>query len=198
MLPMDRKKHFDTLFHAYYAKLFFYASGIVGNDGDAEDVVEEVFCDLWTHIDTMEMGERIQAFLYRAVFTRSLNMLKRNALRQQRVEAVRQIGDMRVEQIESALADPHESMENAEMRCQIDAAINALPEKCRSVFRMRYIEGKNNAEIAQVTGTSPRTVEAHIHNALKFLRKRLWSLTLGHHDIRKNSRYAVKSLQVYG
>ena len=40
MLPMDRKKHFDTLFHAYYAKLFFYASGIVGNDGDAEDVVE--------------------------------------------------------------------------------------------------------------------------------------------------------------
>ena len=173
MLSMNRKKHFDTLFHAYYAKLFFYASGIVGNDGDAEDVVEEVFCDLWTHIDTMEMGDRIQAFLYRAVFTRSLNMLKRNALRQER-------------------------MENAEMRRQIDAAINALPEKCRSVFRMRYIEGKNNAEIAQETGTSPRTVEAHIHNALKFLRKRLWSLTLGRHDIRKNSRYAVKSLQVYG
>lgn len=46
MLSMDRKKLFDTLFHAYYAKLFFYASGIVGNDGDAEDVVEEVFCDL--------------------------------------------------------------------------------------------------------------------------------------------------------
>lgn len=105
---------------------------------------------------------------------------------------------MRVEQIESALADPHERMENAEMRRQIDAAINALPEKCRSVFRMRYIEGKNNAEIAQETGTSLRTVEAHIHNALKFLRKRLWSLTLGHHDIRKNSRCAVKSLQVYG
>ena len=105
---------------------------------------------------------------------------------------------MRVEQIESAFANPHECMENAEMRRQIDAAINALPEKCRSVFRMRYIEGKNNAEIAQVTGTSPRTVEAHIHNALKFLRKRLWSLTLGRHDIRKNSRYAVKSLQVYG
>ena len=163
---MNRKKHFDTLFHAYYAKLFFYASGIVGNDGDAEDVVEEVFCDLWTHIDTMEMGDRIQAFLYRAVFTRSLNMLKRNALRQQRVDAARQIGDMRVEQIESALANPHERMENA--------------------------------EIAQETGTSPRTVEAHIHNALKFLRKRLWSLTLGRHDIRKNSRYAVKSLQVYG
>jgi len=129
--------------------------------------------------------------------TRSLNMLKRNALRQQRVDAVRQIGDMRVEQIESALADPHENMENAEMRRQIDAAINALPEKCRCVFRMSYIEGKNNAEIAQETGTSLRTVEAHIHNALKFLRKRLWSLTLGRQDIRKNSRCVVKSLQTF-
>lgn len=198
MLPMDRKKHFDTLFHVYYAKLFFYASGIVGNDGDAEDVVEEVFCDLWAHIDTLEMGDRIQAFLYRAVFTRSLNMLKRNALRQQRVGAVGQVSDMRVEQIESALADPHENMENAEMRRQIDAAINALPEKCRCVFRMSYMDGKSNAEIAQETGTSPRTVEAHIHNALKFLRKRLWSLTLGRQKIRTNSRCAVKSLQVYG
>lgn len=195
---MDRKKHFDTLFHVYYAKLFFYASGIVGNDGDAEDVVEEVFCDLWAHIDTVEVGERIQAFLHRAVFTRSLNMLKRNALRQQRVGAASQVSDMRVEQIESALADPHECMENAEMRRQIDAAINALPEKCRCVFRMSYIEGKNNAEIAHETGTSLRTVEAHIHNALKFLRKRLWSLTLGRQDIRKKSRCAVKSLQAYG
>lgn len=198
MLSMDRKKHFDTLFHVYYAKLFFYASGIVGNDGDAEDVVEEVFCDLWAHIDTVEVGERIQAFLHRAVFTRSLNMLKRNALRQQRVGAASQVSDMRVEQIESALADPHECMENAEMRRQIDAAINALPEKCRCVFRMSYIEGKNNAEIAHETGTSLRTVEAHIHNALKFLRKRLWSLTLGRQDIRKKSRCAVKSLQAYG
>lgn len=197
MLPMDRKKHFDTLFHVYYAKLFLYACGIVGNDGDAEDVVEEVFCDLWTHIDTLEMGERIQAFLYRAVFTRSLNMLKRNALRQQHLGAVSQISDMRVDQIESALADPHECMENAELRSQIDAAINALPEKCRYVFRMSYIEGKNNAEIAHETGTSLRTVEAHIHNALKVLRNRLGGLTFGRTDIRKNRLYAVKNMPAY-
>ena len=139
MLSMNRKKHFDTLFHAYYAKLFFYASGIVGNDGDAEDVVEEVFCDLWTHIDTMEMGDRIQAFLYRAVFTRSLNMLKRNALRQQRVDAVRQIGDMRVEQIESALADPHESMENAEMPKRLSYEIHRRQEQCRDSPSDRYV-----------------------------------------------------------
>jgi len=48
-----------------------------------------------------------------------------------------------------------------------------LPEKCRRVFRLSYIDGKKNAEIADEMQTSLRTVEAHMYNALKYLRKRL-------------------------
>ena len=72
-------EHFDltykSLFRRYYTNLLFYATRIVGEE-DAEDVVQDVFVELWKRKDTMKVGEQIQAFLYRAVYTRALNVLK--------------------------------------------------------------------------------------------------------------------------
>ena len=71
-------EHFDltykSLFRRYYTNLLFYATRIVGEE-DAEDVVQDVFVELWKRKDTMKVGEQIQAFLYRAVYTRALNVL---------------------------------------------------------------------------------------------------------------------------
>lgn len=72
-------EHFDltykSLFRRYYTNLLFYATRIVGEE-DAEDVVQDVFVELWKRKDAMKVGEQIQAFLYRAVYTRALNVLK--------------------------------------------------------------------------------------------------------------------------
>lgn len=61
-------EHFDltykSLFRRYYTNLLFYATRIVGEE-DAEDVVQDVFVELWKRKDTMKVGEQIQAFLYR-------------------------------------------------------------------------------------------------------------------------------------
>ena len=60
--------------------LFFYATRLVGEE-EAEDVVQDVFVELWKRKDHIEIGDQIQAFLYRAVYTRALNVLKhRSAL----------------------------------------------------------------------------------------------------------------------
>ena len=76
-------EHFDltykSLFRRYYTNLLFYATRIVGEE-DAEDVVQDVFVELWKRKDTMKVGEQIQAFLYRAVYTRALNVLKHRDL----------------------------------------------------------------------------------------------------------------------
>ena len=66
---------YKLLFRKYYANLLFYATRIVG-DEEAEDVVQDVFVELWRRKDTITVGEQIQAFLYRAVYTRALNVLK--------------------------------------------------------------------------------------------------------------------------
>ena len=66
---------YKALFRKYYPNLIFYATRLVGEE-EAEDVVQDVFVELWKRKDSMEIGDQIQAFLYRAVYTRSLNVLK--------------------------------------------------------------------------------------------------------------------------
>ena len=175
---MENKERFDSLFRDTYPRLFFYARGIVGVDSDAEDIVEDVFCDLWRRVDEVDMGDKIQAFLYRAVFTRAVNHLKQRGLRHERIDALAEINDLRLQHLESVYAGPQQKMENADLHRQLQDAIDELPEKCRHVFRLSYIDGKKNAEIADEMQTSLRTVEAHMYNALKYLRKRLGHLVI--------------------
>ena len=66
---------YKALFRRYYPSLIFYATRLVGEE-EAEDVVQDVFVELWKRKDSIEIGEQIQAFLYRAVYTRALNVLK--------------------------------------------------------------------------------------------------------------------------
>ena len=60
---------YKALFRRYYPSLIFYATRLVGEE-EAEDVVQDVFVELWKRKDSIEIGEQIQAFLYRAVYTR--------------------------------------------------------------------------------------------------------------------------------
>lgn len=66
---------YKALFRKYYPSLIFYATRLVGEE-EAEDVVQDVFVELWRRKDSIEIGDQIQAFLYRAVYTRALNVLK--------------------------------------------------------------------------------------------------------------------------
>lgn len=55
---------YKALFRRYYPNLMFYATRLVG-DEEAEDVVQDVFVELWKRRDSMVIGDQIQAFLYR-------------------------------------------------------------------------------------------------------------------------------------
>ena len=70
---------YKALFRRYYPNLMFYATRLVG-DEEAEDVVQDVFVELWKRRDSMVIGDQIQAFLYRAVYTRALNVLKHRSI----------------------------------------------------------------------------------------------------------------------
>ncbi len=167
---MKQDQTFKDLFRQHYPMLLSYARSLVGDD-DAEDVVEDVFLELWQHQDRMELGDRIQAWLYRAVYTRSLNVLKHRKVTTSYIAKVEEINRQRMLYLD--LYSPQQYVENEALRERLDEAIGELSEKCREVFRLSYMFGMRNREIAEALGISVKTVEAHIYKALLHLRERL-------------------------
>ena len=66
---------YKVVFRQCYPKLLFYATRLVGTE-EAEDVVQDVFVELWRRRDSVVIGEQILAFLYRSVYTKAINLLK--------------------------------------------------------------------------------------------------------------------------
>ena len=164
---------FDSIFRRTYSRLYFYALSLLSDESDADDVVEEVFAGLWRRMDEIDLEDNIEGFLYRAVYTRSVNVLKRRNVDAGRLAAIEEINNMRMAYYSGMNDDPLRRVENAELRRKIEDTINMLPEKCRQVFRMSYLNGMHNNDIAEELQLSVRTVEAHMYRALRFLRERL-------------------------
>lgn len=70
---------YKDLFRQYYSSLLFYATRLVGEE-DAEDLVQDVFVEIWKRQDSIELGSQIQSFLYRSVYTKAINHLKHQAI----------------------------------------------------------------------------------------------------------------------
>lgn len=166
---------YKALFRRYYPSLIFYATRLVGEE-EAEDVVQDVFVELWKRKDSIEIGEQIQAFLYRAVYTRALNVLKHRNVEDGYCAAMEEINRRRAEFYQPDNNEVIRKIEDRELRKEIHDAINELPDKCEEVFKLSYLHDMKNKEIADVLGVSLRTVEAHMYKALKFLRNRLGHL----------------------
>ena len=88
---------FDSIFRRTYSRLYFYALSLLSDESDADDVVEEVFAGLWRRMDEIDLEDNIEGFLYRAVYTRSVNVLKRRNVDAGRLAAIEDINNMRME-----------------------------------------------------------------------------------------------------
>lgn len=166
-----------SLFRKYYSSLLFYATRLVGEE-EAEDIVQDVFAELWKRKETIEIGEQIQALLYRSVYTKALNLLKHKSIVDHYNTMEEKLHSHRLEFYQPDNSEVIKRIENKELYTEINTAINELPDKCQKIFKLSYLHELKNKEIADIMGVSLRTVEAHMYKALKFLRKRLEHLSL--------------------
>lgn len=160
---------YHELFRTYYPLIRAYAATLVGEQ-DADDVAEDVFTELWKHRDTIVAGQRLQGYLFRAAYTRSLNLLKHRKIASSHLQLIDDINEYREQYFDSHTANPQLLLERKELQQHINQAIANLPDKCRQVFRLSYLQGMTAQEIADALEISIRTVETHIYKALRQLR----------------------------
>lgn len=156
---------FDALFRASYEWLVRFAGALVREQAVAEEVVQDVFFELWRRRGSIEFVGSPNAYLVRAVRNRALNHLRHVKVAQRRA------AESPLELASSSSASGE--LEGAELDAAIRETLASLPPRCNEVFRLSREEGLKYSEIAERLGLSVKTVEAHMARALRAFRERL-------------------------
>lgn len=163
------QRAYERLFRAHYAVLCAFAHKLVSDRDMAEEIVQNIFVQLWEKRDSIGVATSARSYLFSATRNACLNHLNHLKVRNRFAEAVQA---MPLEQADDAAAQ----LELQELNTRLHAAIDQLPERCREVFVLSRFESLKYDEIAQRLAISPRTVEVQIGKALRFLRDHLRDL----------------------
>jgi RNA polymerase sigma-70 factor, ECF subfamily len=152
-------------------RLYRLARGILRDDAEAEDVVQETYVRAFTHLAEFRGDSRLATWLARIAINEALGRLRRN---RSAVELpLLPHGGVDAEIIPFPLAttgDPEKSMAQREIREVVERAIDELPGGFRLVFIARVIEGLNLEETAALLNIRPETVKTRLHRARAMLR----------------------------
>ena len=162
---------FEQVYIAQYSKLKRFSKEYVMMDEDAEDIVHNVFLDLWEKRDIINLPINLNAFLYTVTKNKCLNYLKHK-------KVIWDTTSKMEEEQRTALRMKFESLKvldegifaERDIELIIEKAVNSLPEKCREIFVKSRLEGKKHKEIADELSISTHTVEAQMNIAYKKLR----------------------------
>ena len=188
------KKAYEYVFDTYYTSLVDYAWRILHDEEAAEDIVQSLFMKIYEERETLTFSPPLKPYLFSSVYKRCLNELRHKKIVDAFVD--KSIIDFYSRQVIQT-PDEEINMRMKEVKKYLDEAVEALPTKCRDIYRLKYEQGLSNAEIAEMYAISPKTVEAQTTKALSRLRKDLaWllfaitALNAGYDDI--ISRFAMQ------
>lgn len=131
----------------------------------AEELVQDVFVELWDRRATLQFSESFRAYLLRAARNRALNHI-RHAHVEARAEPW-------IESPSPPSPGAFDDMMEREIDRAVASAIDRLPDRCRQIFRMSRLDGLKYREIADILDISVKGVEAQMGKALKLLREDL-------------------------
>jgi RNA polymerase sigma-70 factor (ECF subfamily) len=164
---------FDNLFRDYYKSLRAYAFRYVGDLFAAEDIVQDVFFQLWEKRNQLHKINSIRSYLFTSVFNSATNYSKHKKIK----DLYQNHSKSSFSEIDAyyhqQISDVTESILALELEQRITEVINNFPEQCKNVFFLSREKGLKNQEIADKLGVSIKAVEKQITKALMILREKL-------------------------
>ena len=162
------------------ANVYNLALKLLGDEQEAEDVLQETFLSAFRAIDRFEGRSKLSTWLYRIAYNASLMHLRKRD-RMTTFSLDRPFGDEEPagEYATRHLVDwstvPDDQLLTAEARQEMDRAIAELPESLRAAFVLRDIQGLSGAETAEILGITVQAVKNRLHRARLTLRSQLSS-----------------------
>ena len=157
---------FEIIMRRYNQRLFRVARGILGNDGEAEDVVQDAYVRAYEHLDQFAGRAQFSTWLTKIAVYEALAR-RRSQHRLQLVGAA-EIDSMPAHR---DTPDAAETASRHELAHILADAIDSLPEELRAVVALRMIEHVNTAETAECLELTEANVKVRLHRAKLLLRE---------------------------
>lgn len=151
---------YEVIYNRYWSKLYLSAFSILKDRQISEDIVQEIYVQLWTkrHANSIE---NLKAYLFTAIRFQVFKTIRTTKVRADLIEQLEKIN------FEDSTQD---YVYSKEINALLESSIEKLPVRCREIFILSRKEHLSVKEIANRMGISPKTVENQITIAIKKLR----------------------------
>lgn len=161
-------KAYDFLMDSMYNKLCAYAYTLIRDHGNAEDIVQNVFVEVWTNRKNINPNLSLTNYLYRSVYNGFIDQYRKN-------KPVIYLEKKYLEAMDLVVQNEQENLD--ELIKLVHLEIDRLPSKCKQIFLLNKKEGLTHIEISEYLDISLKTVEGHITRAFKILGEKLGEKT---------------------
>lgn len=157
---------FDLIYRQYSKKLYQFAKGLVKDQDQAKDLVQEVFINLWEKRESVDLNLNFENYLFTISYNSIRKFFRKRAMETKVMYQLLQKSPKKMEGIDSTLI-------YNELLDLANQTIENLPPKRKAVYKLSRQEGMRIKEIARKLNISTRTAENHLARALKYLKTEL-------------------------
>ena len=155
---------FDELYGHYYNKVYSFSYKYLQNKQDAEEIVQVVFIKVWENRDKLKEIRSLNAWLFTITFNEIRKTFRKMAMERQKLE---KMNLSPVFEDNSVLSE----IEFNDLMTRAGDIINRIPSRQKTVLLLSIKEGLTSTEISRKLNISKRTVENHLSNARRVLKK---------------------------
>lgn len=171
---MSTNTDFETVYVQYYARMKRFAVQYVLREEDAENLVQDIFTELWERFPTLSSHDNLFAYLLLAIKNKCIDFLRRQTVMQKAADAARLEYELELAANYDALhAIGNVHLSEKELDELLHRALDKLPGRCREIFIKNKLEGMKQKAIADELGISVNTVENQVAIAYRKLRSEL-------------------------
>ncbi len=165
-IVLQDKKMFEVLYKQHYKQLFAIAYRYVGRPEAAEEIVHDVFINIWNKGRQLKIEHSLKSYLIKSIINTSLNLIKKEKLDMEK--RLKYISEQEEFTDEETTKDAEEALLKG-----LESALELLPEKCRQVMYLSRFGKLKQQEIAAQMNISIKTVKNHLTYGFQKLREHL-------------------------
>lgn len=158
---------FDAIYEKYSRRLYGFVLRYVKNDADAEEIVQDVFLNIWNSRSRIKTESSFESFIFTIAYNCTISILRKKASEKKYLEQLAK------NSLIDEAADLIDEIQYNELDSKLRSLLEKLTPRQREIFQLSRYQGLSNKQIAEKLDISTNTVKHHLGAALSFLKSNI-------------------------